>query len=113
MSDDAIETVAQRLYEADGGTEHLAQADEDDAQMYRRAAEETADMVSRIGLTPDDLAGLADGTHVVVPVEPTMTMVNRAWTVTGGVKPGRPEPAFVYRAMISARPAAKETDHGA
>lgn len=47
---------------------------------------------------------------VTVPTEPTYRMIDFAWEVTGGVKPGRADPAFIYRAMIAARPDASEKE---
>lgn len=61
--DDAIKTVARALREADGASGTWAEIS------YRSFANVFLGLGKRIGLTPADLAGLADGARVVVPVD--------------------------------------------
>jgi hypothetical protein len=101
--DDAIETIAavmcaRTLAERPDGSTYKPSDFRDLASVFVWRAQ-------RIGITPADLAGLADGTRVVVPVEPTAKMLAAGW-----VNITRP-PSSVYRAMLAARPGAKETDH--
>lgn len=65
MTDDANETVAQRLYERNGGV--WADACPDAKFLYCFSADQDITRGRHFGLTPADLAGLADGSRVVVP----------------------------------------------
>lgn len=89
-----------------------------DAQRFAIAAE-------AFGLTASDLAGLAEGKAVVVPVEPTLEMLQAGhfehrtlvmsgtsgMTMRSQMRSECAREYACYRAMLAARPAAKEPNH--
>lgn len=107
--DDAIETVARAMR----GQLIRRQPDADySTGDFRTMAATLIQRAGHISLTPADLAGIAGGTRVVVPVEPTDEM-NAAGSEYLPVTPygnRRADAAGVYTAMLTARPGAKEGD---
>lgn len=111
MIDDAIETVARALYERSVTTPSKPWADtlSDYRLAYREIAAAFAKRAADIGLTPADLAGLADGKSVVVPVD----------EIVVGLECGGEDPHYRvhfrtlaamwrFATALAARPGAKE-----
>lgn len=111
-----VEKMAKAIYEA-GGFEYVSRkvfpGGGTPYGQWAVAVEQARAALTATGLTEAQLEGLANGTMVVVPVEPTMKMLNAAIDIDsfklGDISPLgfriSPQKMFerCYRAMLAAK----------
>lgn len=76
--------------------------DEFEDRNYTWLAEETANTAEYIGLNIHQVIGLAKGTHVVVPVEPTGDMISMGYEAIRMEEKWPSCIDYIYKAMIKA-----------